>query len=454
MNQSPQQAEALRLFQEGREALANHDYEEARQAFEGALAALPGDPAILIQLGRTAMRLRDADKALDYLNQAASPPAPPAEAHYERAQILMALGRQDEARADADKAVALKPGFGRAWYLIARLVDADEAERLLMPLNTAFAENRTDAVFLDYAKGRLLDKAGQHEQAFRAFEAANHKEYAGGGEGTEALRAFYSDLRENFTGKGAVARAGREKPLPIFITGLPRSGTSLVEQILASHSKVTGLGELMTLPVAVTRRVNRMTGKPLAPGAAELTADQLSELGVFYRSEVRKFAPSAEIVTDKLPQNFQMIGLIRKILPDARILHVTRRPLDAGWSIFSHPFGRNVNQFADLAEIGRTIRLHDSLMNHWRETMTDAFMDISYEDLVADFEPVVRKMLDYCGLDFEEACLDFASTERAVTTHSGAQVRVPLFREGVGRAYPYEDWLAPLKEALEDQSGS
>lgn len=456
MTQTPAQAEALRLFQEGREAFANHDYEDARDAFKGALKALPGDPAILIQLGRTAMRLRDTETALDYLNKAASPPAAPAEAHYERAQVLTALGRPDEARTDADKAVALKPGYGRAWHLVARLADADEAERLLMPISSAFAENKTDAIFLDYAKGRLLDKAGQYKQAFNAFSAANQKEYADSGEGTEALRAFYSDLKQNFRGKGPMAGKNADTPRPIFITGLPRSGTTLIEQILASHSKVTGLGELMTLPVTVTRRINRMTGKPLAPGAAELNTEQLSELGGLYRSEVRKLAPNAGIITDKLPQNYQMIGLIRKILPDARVLHITRRPLDVGWSIFTHPFGQSVKHFTDLAEIGRTIRLHDSLMDHWRETMPNVFMDISYETLVENFEPTVRKMLDYCGLDFEGTCLNFAGTDRAITTHSGTQVREPLFREGVGRADPYKGRLTPLKDAMEnrDQSGS
>jgi hypothetical protein len=237
--------------------------------------------------------------------------------------------------------------------------------------------------------------------------------------------------------------------VPLFILGMPRSGTTLVEQILASHSEVFGAGELRTFE----RSVGGLDGPDGAPasfpeGVASLSAEQFRRLGAIYVEGVAPMA-SAQRITDKMPLNFLFIGLIHLALPNARIIHTRRDPVDTCLSCFSTLFTGEHRVAYELGELGRYYRAYERLMAHWRGVLPMGVMlEVTYEDLVADFDREARRIVAHCGLEWEDACFDFHLTRRPVRTASAAQVRQPIYKSSVGRWRPYKHLLRPLLEAL------
>jgi hypothetical protein len=224
---------------------------------------------------------------------------------------------------------------------------------------------------------------------------------------------------------------------------MPRSGTTLVEQILASHPDVFGAGEIDDLTLLAE-------AMPYPEGLPEASAEQLRALGASYVAGVRGRAGAALWITDKMPSNFYYVGLIRLALPNARIIHTRRDPVDTCLSCFSKLFVGVAQPFSyDLRELGRYWRQYDALMAHWRQVLPErAMLEIQYEELVADLETQARRLVAYCGLDWNDACLAFHETRRAVRTASAVQVRRPVYKSAVGRWRIYEEQLAPLIEEL------
>jgi len=223
-----------------------------------------------------------------------------------------------------------------------------------------------------------------------------------------------------------------------------------VEQILASHPGVYGAGERPFLPDLINAGA---AGADFPANVAGLAAATLRRLGANYVAKLSALAPEAAHITDKLPGNFLHLGLIRLILPRARIVHVRRRALDTCFSCFTKLFDGNVHYTYDLGELGRYYRAYEALMAHWRAVLPDgAMVEVDYEALIADFEPQTRRLLAACGLDWDARCRDFHQTRRTVRTASTFQVRQPLYRSAVGRAAKYEAWLGPLRAALEGAS--
>ena len=229
---------------------------------------------------------------------------------------------------------------------------------------------------------------------------------------------------------------------------MPRSGTSLVEQILASHPAVHGGGELDDLGAIIDRLpASLASSKPYPACIADADATMLRGVGARYVAGLRALAPAAARITDKMPANTRHIGLIRCLLPGARIVHCRRDPLDTCLSCFTTLFTIGQDFSYDLAELGGYYRVYDGLMAHWRAVVPD-MLDIDYEDVVADLEGQARRLVDFCGLDWDDACLDFDKTERIVRTASSAQVRRPIHDASVARWKRYEAHLGPLIEAL------
>jgi hypothetical protein len=234
---------------------------------------------------------------------------------------------------------------------------------------------------------------------------------------------------------------------PVFIVGMPRSGTTLVEQILASHPAVFSAGEQPEFGRAV--RGGYQPG-PLPFDSAALTGEDLSRLGGRYLSRMNAKVPKQALrFTDKMPANFRFLGLIHLTLPKARIIHVRRDPRDTCFSCYSKLFSGALEFTYDLAELGRYYKAYDALMAHWRAALPEgAMLEVQYETLVEAFEAEARRIVAYCGLDWDARCLEFHKTERPVITASTAQVRQPLFKTSIGRWRRYEQWLGPLQEAL------
>ncbi|MGB1548696.1 MAG: sulfotransferase family protein, partial [Alphaproteobacteria bacterium] len=285
-----------------------------------------------------------------------------------------------------------------------------------------------------FALGKAYEDCEDYDRAFNYYTRGNKLK--------RAELAF--DIVETFSKPFLKKEADRgfDSEVPIFILGMPRSGTSLVEQILASHSEVHGGGERAEW----MRLVRGIDSFP--DGVRDFGPEDFARLGENYVEALRKLAPEAARITDKLPHNFLHVGLIHLALPKAKILHCVRNPVDTCLSCYKHLFDSELSFAYDLDELGRYYRLYERLMHHWRAVLPGRMLDVPYEELVADQETLSRRILDFCELPWEPACLDFHKTDRRVQTASVAQVRQPIYTTAVRRWRKYEHRIAPLLAAL------
>ncbi len=301
---------------------------------------------------------------------------------------------------------------------------------------------------MEFALGDLHDDLGEYDAAFRHYQSANRArpepfDSAAHQAQVEAIRAT--------AGRSLLDRprpTADSAPIPIFIVGMPRSGTSLIEQILASHPEVHGGGELPYLGEQVDA-LCQATASPYPQCLVRADAGQLEELGRKYRQQLRELAKARPFATDKLPHNFFYLGLIRAAIPNARIIHCLRDPLDTCLSIYFHNFNSNHPYARDLASLGQYYQGYLSLMEHWRALPGIDMYDVRYEDLIHDQEPITRALLEYCGLDWDDACLEFHKSKRIVNTPSYDQVRKPIYKRAAGRWQNYAQHLEPLRNALD-----
>jgi Sulfotransferase family len=246
--------------------------------------------------------------------------------------------------------------------------------------------------------------------------------------------------------------AGTADVMPIFILGMLRSGTTLVEQILASHSKVHGAGELRFLNRIVTSRFRGLDEPRFTESIQQANIDDFTNAGDEYIGTIRKNADSVAFITDKMPYNFRLIGMIKLMMSNAKIIHCCRAARDTFLSIFKNEFADDGNYYAnDLGELGRYHNLYRDLMTHWHSVLPDFIYDIQYEDMVADQEAQSKALLAFCGLEWDDACLAFHRTNRPVQTASAAQVRRPIFKDSVRAWMHYENQLVPLLEILAER---
>ena len=244
---------------------------------------------------------------------------------------------------------------------------------------------------------------------------------------------------------------GDASPMPIFILGMPRSGTTLVEQIIASHPMVHGAGELQTLN-DVAQTVRGSDGQPMSypEFVSALDAPALRQIGARYIAAVRALAPEGARVTDKMPSNYYFAGLIHLALPNATIIHTIRDPVDTCISCFSKLFSAEQNHTYELGELGRYNSRYQRLMAHWRRVLpAGRILDVRYEDVVADLEGQARRIIAHCGLPWDDRCLAFHETDRPVRTASATQVRQPIYRSAVGRWRVYQQQVGPLLAELD-----
>ncbi|MBI3903489.1 MAG: tetratricopeptide repeat protein [Nitrosomonadales bacterium] len=312
---------------------------------------------------------------------------------------------------------------------------------------------REKATYLQFALGKSYDDTRDYARAIEHFKlgcALKRKTFNYDPSAQERVfdkiievfdRATLDRLRGN----------GFRSDIPVFVLGMPRSGTTLTEQIIASHPQAYGAGELRDL-LGIAHRAPPSGNQPLFPdNLKNLTPEILAAWGADYVSGIQKKAPGAQRITDKMPSNFLALGLIHLMLPDAKIVHVMRNPADTCLSNFTRLFNSGQEQSYDLTEIGRYYRDYARLMQHWREVLPqNSFFEIKYEDLVADTETHARQLIAYCGLEWDDACLRFHETKRSIRTASVTQVRQPIYNSSVERWRNYGDALGPLLEALGD----
>jgi len=307
-------------------------------------------------------------------------------------------------------------------------------------------------MLLAFSLGKVCDDIGDYDRAFDYFSEANRIRRASARYDFAAQVALFHKIRETFN-PGIFERyrdIGGGDATPIFIVGMPRSGTLLVEQILASHSTVYGAGELHLLHdlVASSARSTGSRPRPYPESLAAWTPEECREIGSRYVASIRRLDRSAKRITDKMPHNFLYTGLIRLVLPQATIIHCRRNPVDTCVSCFTNNFRSGHEYASDLADLGRYYRLYEDLMAHWRKVIPGGLFEVQYEDLVTDKEAATRRLLDLCNLPWEEQCLRPHAVDRPVKTLSVSQVRREVYTSSVDRWRRYADNLGPLLAAL------
>jgi tetratricopeptide (TPR) repeat protein len=377
-----------------------------------------------------------------------------------RANALKVTGRRDEAIADYRAALAARPDYGVAWFSLANLKTyrfaGDEIARMRAAESGPDLQDM-DRIYLCFALAKALEDRGDYASSWRYYERGNALRRAASRWRPDVADACARRLKQVFTADVLAVRAGWgvADPAPIFVLGLPRSGSTLIEQILASHSRVEGAQEL----TEIDRYVGELCGRdpdcglPLDPEALlRLTADDARALGERFMAETRAYRRLGRpFFIDKMPNNFWHIGLIHLMLPRATIIDVRREPMACGFGNLKQLFGTANQEFSyGVDDIARYYRTYLNLMRHWDEVLPGRVLRVRYEDVVEDLEGNVRRILAHGALPFEPACLAFHQTRRSVRTPSAEQVRQPIGREGLAQWRHYEPWLAPLREALGD----
>jgi len=370
------------------------------------------------------------------------------------AACLQHLGRFDEAAALHRRVIEAHPGSGGAHFALANNRAFEPDDQYLSRLREQVADEALDAhtqVQLYFSLGRFEEARGDHDAAFAAYDAGNRLHASEHPFDEAAFREHFERIRAVFDREFFEAHAGMgvASDLPVFVLGMPRSGTTLVEQIISAHRQAFGAGELSHI-----RRLGRSLPSELASNEAfpecarGLTAAAAKALGQRYVDGLRERAPQALRVTDKLPFNFVWLGLIAVLLPRAKIVHVKREPADTCLSCYFQLFDEGMRFAYDLTALGHVYRLYDALMAHWREVLPLPMLEVEYEALVADQEAQSRRLIDFIGLPWDERCLEFHRAERGVRTASFWQVRQPLYRSAVGRWQAYAPHLDSLMQAL------
>ena len=432
-----------------------------RQKFERAFAEAeslylrdPENPLFQSRLAIEAMQTGDHDRAVSLFDTVlAKLPDDPATLT-SRGHALKTFGKQDEAIASYRSAFAAKPDHGDAYYALANLKTYrfvhSEIEGMQVQVerpDLAFM----DRVHLSFALGKALEDRGDYEASFKHYEAGNALKRAQTRYSADAMSAELARQREFCAGElfEKHSKSGHPAPDPIFILGLPRAGSTLLEQILASHSQIDGTLELPNVLSLAHRLRGRKAGQSRYPAILnELTCEQLTEFGEKFIEDTRIHRQGAPFFIDKMPNNFRHIGLIHLILPNAKIIDARRDPMDCCFSGFKQLFAEGQEFTYGLTEIGRYYADYVELMDHWDRVLPGKVLRAQHEDVLDDLEGQTRRMLDYLGLPFEEACLEFHKTVRAVRTASSEQVRQPINRSGQGAWRPYEAWLDPLISVL------
>ena len=377
-------------------------------------------------------------------------------AHNNLANLLKSEGNMDEAIAHYEKALEISPGNVQAHYNLTRArkakSDDKEIDRLEKMLEVPDLR-AADKVNIHFALGKIYDDLGRYDDAFPQFQKGNDLDDRAPAFDPRVHDFLVNRLATIFSRQMFARRQGfgSDSDRPIFIVGMPRSGTTLTEQILSSHPQVFGAGELEQISHLVNAMTAEISGGPPYPeSASDLDAMTACRLGESYVTYIRRLGDDAKRVTDKMPANFMHLGFIALLLPHARIVHCRRQPMDTLLSCYFQHFTVPMPYTNTLQGLGSYYRAYEAIMRHWHNVLPLDILDVQYEEMVSDHESVCRRLVEFAGLEWDDACLQFHASERTVKTASSWQVRQPLYNSSVSRWRHYEKFLEPLKEALGD----
>ena len=429
-------------------------YLRAREETDTLLRLEPGNRAYLSLYAAACVGLGEYEPAIALYREllAASPAS--ADLHVSLGHSLKAVGRKKEATESYQMAAAARPSFGDAWWSLANLKTYRFSQNEIVQMRAEEAAPGTDPVdryHLCFALGKALEDRNEFAESWQFYERGNALK--------RAESSYHPDITETNTRKQVevctaqffATREGVGVPNldPIFIVGVPRSGSTLIEQILASHSLVEGTHELSDIQRIVVE-IRGLEDNRYPAVLAELAPEEFRRLGERYITDTRAYRQGKPFFIDKMPNNFCHIGLIHFMLPNAKIIDVRRDPMACCVSNLRQLFAKGQEFTYSIEDIARYYRTYLELMRHWDAVLPGRILRVWYEDVVEDLEGNVRRILEFCGLEFEPACVEFYKTERSVSTASSEQVRRPIFLGGLFQWRNYEPWLGPLKDKLDD----
>jgi Tfp pilus assembly protein PilF len=425
---------------------------EAEGNYRSALKINPDYAEAHNNLGNTLLDLSRLDEAEASYRRAIEIKPGLADAHSNLGSALITLGKMGEAEKSLNKAIELAPGEAKPLATAFLYIPYRQDDPRFNQLEAVYAKRQSlpleERIKLNFAMGKAMENIGQYDRSFSAYEEGNRLQYQkhpfdeAGDENflEKSCSLFTADLFKECAVLANTLPAIQDERVPIFIVGMLRSGTTLIEQILASHPAIFGAGELTTFKAVLLPRDST---------SAEDALLALRKLGQEYLDHVWKLAPDARYITDKLPGNYCHLGLIHMMLPNSKIIHAMRDPMDTCFSCYALRFTHGHEYCYDLGALGRQYLRYSKLMKHWHNVLPpDRILDVRYEDIVADPEREARRMLDYLGLTWDSACLRFHENRRAVHTASVTQVRKPIYSNSVARWKYFEKYLGPLLETV------
>ncbi len=436
-------------------------FKVAEQQVENLLLEQPENLSFKVAKANVLTGLGKVELAITLFEQVIEKDKEVAGFHLQLGHALKAKGDINKAIAAYQQAYHLQPSYGDAFWSLANTKTyrfSDEEIAKMQEQQSIEDLSLVDKVQLHFATGKAFEDRKDYQQAFQAYQQGNQLQHDQNGfditkieqQVTEQIKYCTHELFKN------LGHLGLNSPDPIFIVGLPRAGSTLLEQILASHSQVDGTMELHNILGLAARlrgrnqnQENKENKESQYPkNLAEINQDYYKKFGQQFIDETRVYREQAPLFIDKMPNNFLHIGLIKLILPNAKIIDARRNPMACCFSGFKQLFAEGQDFSYSLEDIGRYYQAYLKLMAHWHEVLPDFVLTVNHEDVVDDLEKQVRRMLEFCGLPFEQSCIDFHKTKRNIKTPSSEQVRQPIYKSATEQWQHFEQYLAPLKNVL------
>lgn len=427
--------------------------DDAVAALNRSLEILPNSPEARFQIGFLYELQQDHAQAITHYREALAANSASDLLHTHLGSCLQMIGRFKEGAEHLKEAIRLNPANGRAHLALASSQQAETDAGFTAGVR-AQARRRDipskERINLNFAAARLLERTCNYDEAFGHYKTGNELRNATSQFDREQFLGLHERIARVFneTFFARLSGAGEASERPVFVVGIPRSGTTLVEQIIASHPRAFGAGELANLP-EICSLSGRFDSTAYPDCMAELTAQDISDMAARYLAAYPPASAGADKVVDKTPGNALWVGMIAAMFPNAAIIHCDRDAMDTLWSCYTQNFHAHVFYSFDLENLAAYHALHTRAMQHWEKVLPGRVINVCYEELVADPEPAIRRVIAACGLEWDDRCLEFHTFDRSVTTTSLWQVRRPVFKSSIGKWRNFEPHLGPLKTAME-----
>lgn len=448
----------------GNVAIATNSYQRAYDIFQRCISLNAQSPQLYLSSAQACIHLTLFKQAEQLLIKAYQLNPKLTSTLFKLATFYCESGNYEECCKYIEEWRIIEPDSISAFGLLVRLnklslgddQNIDYITRMQLKLNDSFEQiTKQQQITLNYSFAELNHKAKQYNKAFSYFERANNLQRASIDFSVNDMKSYFKSLINVFDQSlfETYQTLKNEEKIqhsltPIFIVGQPRTGSTLLEQMLLGHEKISSGGELAFLAGDIAQGIYQLTGKEFPEACSLLNSTQCDQLAAHYLKNLQTLDPSANYIIDKMPANFQSIGLIKMLMPHAKVIHITRDPIDVSWSIFRNNFESLEPYFCSLPEIAQYHQLYQSVMAHWEEVIPDFFHTVSYDNLVSNPEKEIKNILSFCQLDFQDNCLGFSQETRHIRTLSDVQLREGIVNNRTNSWLPYKAFLKPLFDAL------